>query len=143
MKGIQLNCRWLLLLYAVNSNIYLLMNIREFSKITGLSAHTIRYYEKIGVFKKVNRNSSGHRDFTVEDTTWAEFIKRLKDTGMPLEQILEYAHLREQGPDTTNSRMKILENHARSLESKIEKEMHNLLKLKEKIKYYRGLQNIS
>lgn len=119
------------------------MNIREFSTITGMTSHTIRYYEKIGVFKKVNRNASGHRDFSVEDVTWAEFIKRLKDTGMPLEQILEYARLREQGQHTSHSRMKILENHAKSLERKIALEQDNLLKLKEKIKHYKSLENSS
>ncbi len=119
------------------------MNIREFSEITGISSHTIRYYEKIGVFRKINRNDSGHRSFTDEDVVWAEFIMRLKSTGMPLEQILEYADLRDQGLHTANSRMEILETHARNLADKISKEQYNLEKLKEKIDYYKSLEKSS
>jgi len=119
------------------------MNIRIFSELTGLTAHTIRYYEKIGVFKKVIRNNSGHRDFSAEDVSWAEFIKRLKDTGMPLDQIIEYANLREQGQHTSNARMVLLENHAKALERKIATEQDNLSKLKDKIHHYKTLQKNS
>ena len=115
------------------------MNIREFAKITGITPHTIRYYEKIGLFKRVIRNDSGHRVFTGDDVTWAEFIKRLKDTGMPLEQMLSYAHLREQGQQTIQSRMELLENHAKVLEEKIRLAQHNLKMIREKICYYRYL----
>ena len=112
------------------------MNIKEFSKISGISAHTLRYYEKIGIFQKVNRNVSGHRDFTENDILWAEFIVRLKDTGMPLEQIKQYAALREQGARTANTRMNLLKVHANVLKKKILEEKRHLNKINEKIKYY-------
>lgn len=115
------------------------MNIKKFSEITGISAHTIRYYEKIGIFRDVNRNSSGHRSFTDNDLAWAEFIKRLKDTGMPLDKILKYADLRKRGEHTAGSRMAILKNHADLLEKRLAIEKSNLEKLKEKIKYYENL----
>lgn len=112
------------------------MNIKEFSKISGISPHTLRYYEKIGVFQEINRNSSGHRDFSEKDILWAEFINRLKDTGMPLEQIKKYADLRKQGNHTANTRMTLLITHASSLEKKISDEKQHLRKIKEKIKFY-------
>jgi len=117
------------------------MNIQKFSKRTGIPAHTIRYYEKIGIFRNVNRNNSGHRFFTDNDIAWAEFIKRLKDTGMPLDKIHEYADLREKGEHTSGRRMALLINHANFLEEKIALEKGNLKKLKEKIKYYENLMN--
>ncbi|MGL1932771.1 MAG: MerR family transcriptional regulator [Desulfotalea sp.] len=119
------------------------MNIKKFSELTGMSSHTIRYYEKIGVFRQINRNDSGHRSFTEKDLVWAEFIKRLKDTGMSIKKILEYANLREQGPHTSNNRMQILESHANILEEKILSEQSNLEKLKEKIEYYKDLHKSS
>lgn len=73
------------------------MNMKAFSSLVGLSAHTLRYYEKIGLIKNVQRNSSGHRVYTAKDVKWLEFVIRLKETAMPLEEILEYARLREQG----------------------------------------------
>lgn len=117
------------------------MNIKKFSQITSLSAHTIRYYEKIGLFIHINRNTSGHRFFTDNDVLWAKFIIRLKDTGMPLDQIKEYAHLREKGEETASLRMDLLKNHAEFLEEKIVSENDHLAKLKEKIKHYENLTN--
>ena len=112
------------------------MNIKVFSKISGISAHTLRYYEKIGIFQEINRNSSAHRDFSENDILWAEFINRLKETGMPLKQIKEYAVLRKQGKHTADARMKLLINHATVLKKKISDEKQHLNKINEKIKYY-------
>ena len=76
------------------------MNIKTFSNSIELSVYTIRYYEKIGLFHNIQRNASGHRAFTKDDIAWAKFIKRLKDTGMPLSTIRQYAILREEGDYT-------------------------------------------
>jgi DNA-binding transcriptional MerR regulator len=112
------------------------MNIKEFSKISGISSYTLRYYEKIGIFQEIRRDTNGHRDFTEKDLLWAEFINRLKETGMPLEQIKEYALLRQQGESTENARKNLLEDHASVLKNKISEEKKHLSKIKEKIKYY-------
>ena len=116
------------------------MNIQEFSHTTKMSAYTIRYYEKIGLFKHISRNSSGHRCFTQEDIIWVEFVKRLKDTGMSLRNIREYADLREEGEHTSALRMQLLEEHAKQLEEKINLEKRHLRKLKEKITYYKNIE---
>jgi DNA-binding transcriptional MerR regulator len=50
------------------------MNIQAFSKITNVSAYTLRYYEKLGLLKEVNRNSSGHRSYNQKDVQWLTFI---------------------------------------------------------------------
>ncbi len=115
------------------------MNIKDFSQTTGLSAHTIRYYEKIGIIRNVHRNSSGHRIYNQNDISWVEFIKRLKDTGMPLEKIQQYADLREEGDHTAGSRMALLQDHARVLAERIRHEQNHLDMLNEKIKYYKKL----
>ncbi len=115
------------------------LNIKEFSKISGISSHTLRYYEKIGIFQEIKRNASGHRDFAEKDLLWAEFINRLKETGMPLEQIKKYALLRQQGESTANARKVLLENHAAVLKKKISEEKRHLNKLEEKIKYYENV----
>ena len=112
------------------------MNIKNFSEVTGISAHTIRYYEKIGLLRHISRNSSGHRWFTEKDVIWIEFIKRLKNTGMPLDAILKYADLRDEGDSTSVLRMQMLQQHAVMLEDKIAEEQSHLKKLKEKIKHY-------
>ncbi len=115
------------------------LNIKEFSKISGISSYTLRYYEKIGIFQEIRRNASGHRTFTEKDLLWAEFINRLKETGMPLEQIKKYALLRQQGERTANTRKVLLEKHAAVLKKKISEEKRHLTKLEEKIKYYENV----
>jgi DNA-binding transcriptional MerR regulator len=112
------------------------MNIKKFSEATNLTTYTIRYYEKMGLLKNISRNSSGHRWFTDKDIVWVAFIKRLKDTGMPLEGILQYAELRELGCSTSEKRMQMLQDHALKLEANITEQQSNLKKLQQKITYY-------
>ncbi len=117
------------------------MNIKQFSECVDVSAYTIRYYEKIGLLKNICRNSSGHRYFTKKDMEWIKFIKRLKDTGMPLETISAYADLRCEGQSTSGHRMQLLEEHTKLLKTKINIETLHLKKLEEKIKHYREVIN--
>jgi len=112
------------------------INIQKFSTLTNISAHTIRYYEKIGVLKHVARNASGHRFFTTKDVDWIGFVKRLKEMGMPLDNIKLYADLREKGEATSVLRKQLLQEHVAILEERIALESLHLKKIKEKIVHY-------
>jgi DNA-binding transcriptional MerR regulator len=112
------------------------MNIKNFSELTQVSVHTLRYYEKIGLLRHINRNSSGHRLFTDKDVDWVEFIKRLKAMGMELNKIQQYADLRELGESTSRQRQQMLEEHVLVVEKRIEGEVCNLKKIKQKIQFY-------
>ena len=81
------------------------MDIKTISKITGLSAHTLRYYEKIGLLLNIERDSKGYRDYSEKDVVWIEFIKRLKATNMPLNEIKKFAVLRSKGDSTIQNRV--------------------------------------
>ena len=109
------------------------MNIKNISKQTGLSAHTLRYYEKIGLILSVDRDAKGHRDYSEKDVVWIEFIKRLKATRMPLDEIRKFAALRLQGEDTIEERLKMLENHYQRVEAQMQDLLVNQQKIKEKI----------
>jgi len=115
------------------------MNIKDFSKLSGISSHTIRYYEKLGLLRSIQRNDSGYRDFSNDDLIWIEFVKRLKDTAMPLKDIQTYARLRFEGDTTQQLRMDLLKKHAVQLEEKINSEKDHLKKLKLKIAHYKKL----
>lgn len=112
------------------------MNVKQFAERVGLSAHTIRYYDKIGLFGGVARLDNGHRIFTEQEVGWIAFVQRLKETGMPLNQILVYAALRATGDGTMRERQKLLEKHAAVLKSTIEQQQQHLEKLNEKIAFY-------
>jgi DNA-binding transcriptional MerR regulator len=103
-----------------------------------VSSHTIRYYEKIGLLGDVQRLPNGHRYFTDKDVKWIGFVQRLKETGMPLDQIHRYAELRTQGDSTLLARQKLLEAHAHTLKRKLAKQKHHLKKLNQKIAFYQS-----
>lgn len=114
------------------------MDIKHFSELVELSAHTIRYYEKIGLLRDIKRDSGGRRYFTERDINWVAFIVRLKETGMPLSIIKDYADLRHQGDSTLVTRKELLEQHRSYLQQELEKQQNHLSALDAKINYYEG-----
>ncbi|RWR31886.1 MerR family transcriptional regulator [Sinirhodobacter populi] len=87
------------------------MKIGELAKRAGLSAHTLRYYERIGLLPRADRDASGQRDYDASILVWIGFLERLKTTGMPIREMLRYAALREQGAGTGAARRALLEAH--------------------------------
>lgn len=114
------------------------MTIGKLSEKTGISAYTLRYYEKKGLIK-VSRDAAGRRVFDEADVEWIRFIQRLKDTGMLLRDINRYSKLRYQGDSTIEERMKILEEHRKYVLAEQEKWENNMKHLNEKIKVYRKM----
>jgi DNA-binding transcriptional MerR regulator len=95
------------------------MNIKKVSEQTGVSADTIRYYERIGLLPRVRRNKSGVRDFSEQDIAALEFIRCFRSAGMSVESLIEYMSLVEEGEGTEKARMKILEEQREKLISRI------------------------
>jgi len=112
------------------------MNIGKFARSCGLSAYTLRYYEKIGLLSSISRTSGNHREYSEDDIAWVAFIKRLKETNMPLAEIRRYAVLRSQGRSTESERLDMLVSHASRLEEVLRQNREHLKKLHEKIKIY-------
>ena len=113
------------------------MSIGELSTASGLSTHTLRYYEKLGVLKPADRAASGHRQYRADAVAWLDFVLRLKITGMPLAEIRKYAELRAAGDVTLQPRLMMLELHRKRLVSNISELSENLTALDSKIKTYR------
>ena len=78
------------------------LSIAEAAEISGLSAHTLRYYERAGVLEPVGRNGSGHRRYRQADLELIRFLTRLRATGMPIREVRRYAELMQAG-DATNA----------------------------------------
>ena len=112
------------------------MKIGELARRSGLSAHTIRYYERIGLLPPPDKNASGHRDYDVSILTWIDFLGRLKATGMPVREMLRYAALREQGAGTEAERQAILEIHRKHVRARLAGLRENLSVLDTKIAGY-------
>ncbi|NHB59421.1 MerR family transcriptional regulator [Acinetobacter shaoyimingii] len=112
------------------------MLISEVVKITGLSIHTLRYYEKEGLLKNIYRNQSGRREYDQRDLDWLIWIKRLKSTGMPLNQIKKFSSLRQQGNQTLNLRQQMLIEHSEVLKQEIQRMNDELNIVNYKIEFY-------
>ncbi len=109
------------------------MKIGELAKRSGLSAHTIRYYEKIGLLPYADRDRSSQRDYDASILVWIEFLGRLKTTGMPIRDMLRYTALRERGDQTQAERCAMLEQHRESVRAHAKELAACLLVLDSKI----------
>ncbi len=113
------------------------MTISELAKLTGLSAHTLRYYDKMGLLPDLRRDGNGHRVFARRDVEWLAFIKKLKSTGMPIAQIQHYVDLVKRGDDTLSERQLMLERHRAYVQEQLAQWQGWLSAIDNKIDYYR------
>jgi DNA-binding transcriptional MerR regulator len=113
------------------------LSIQQFATRTGLSADTLRYYEKIGLLRHVPRDVSGFRVYGPRDLEWVGFILRLKETNMALDDIIRYADLRELGDSTLEARQALLVAHAAKLQERLQRDREHLDALQKKIELYR------
>lgn len=112
------------------------MTIAEVSKKFGLSPHTLRYYERIGLIPKVKRGNGGTREYTEEDCKWIEFIKCMRSAGIPVKVLVEYVRLLQQGEKTLEARKRILVEQREKLVSRIREMQKALERLNFKIEQY-------
>ena len=112
--------------------------IQQMVQITGLSAHTLRYYERAGLMRqRVGRDdSSGYRHYTRQDVEWLGFIKRLRATGMPIRDVQCYTDLLRQGDETVAARLQLLKEHRQRVEEQQDEVERHLSAIDKKIMYY-------
>ncbi|MDR7868892.1 MAG: MerR family transcriptional regulator [Sporomusaceae bacterium] len=109
------------------------MTISEVSEKFDMPQDTIRYYERIGLIPRVNRNKSGIRDFTDIDCNWVEFIKCMRGAGLPIEVLIEYVALYQQGDETLKARKALFIEQRRLLLKRMEDMQTTLERLDYKI----------
>lgn len=112
------------------------MTIAEVGKKYGLTADTLRYYERIGLIPPVGRNSSGNRDYSDEDCRWVNFIKCMRSAGLSIEVLIEYVSLFQRGSETVGVRKELLIEQRRQIVEKIDELQNTLSYLDTKIDGY-------
>lgn len=98
------------------------LTIQEVAQATGLSAHTLRYYERVGLIHPIDREQNTHRRYTADDVGWIEFLTKLRATGMSIKDMQRYAELQRRGDDTLAERVEML----KALRDKVEAHMDEL-----------------
>ena len=112
------------------------MKIAEVSKRYGISSDTLRYYERIGLIPPVNRNKIGIRDYSEIDVKRVEFIKCMRSSGLPIEVLIVYVGLYQQGDRTIEARKDILKEQRKKLVAKMQEMQKTLDILDYKIEVY-------
>lgn len=111
-------------------------SIGQVAQKTGLTTHTLRYYEKEGLLPFVRKNSSGLRVFSDNDLGWLAMIECLKETGMPLKGIKQYIDWFEEGDSTLPQRLEMFCSQKEKIEGQIALFQKHLAKIEYKINLY-------
>lgn len=112
------------------------MKIAEVSEQYGLSSDTLRYYERAGLIPAVHRNENGIRDYNELDLKRIEFIKCMRSAGLPIEVLVRYMELVQQGDRTNETRKNILKEQRTLLQARMQEMQKTLDLLDHKIEMY-------
>jgi DNA-binding transcriptional MerR regulator len=112
--------------------------VQEAGAETGLSVHTLRYYERVGLLDPpVRGETSGHRRYTDDDLRRVQFLKRLRTTGMPIREMQRFVDLYRQGDGTLAAREKLLQDHRCQVLAQVAELQDSLAAIEYKIASYR------
>jgi DNA-binding transcriptional MerR regulator len=110
--------------------------IERAAQLTGVTAHTLRYYERIGLLAPVGRAPSGHRRYTDADLGSVRFLTLLRETGMPIRDMQTFVALTRNGEATVPQRLAVLEEHRDALRARLEQLTGHLAALDHKVEIY-------
>jgi len=115
------------------------LTITQVAERTGLSADTLRYYEKAGLIERVGRSIGNQRRYAAADLEWLEFLLRLRETGMSIADMQRFAQLRAVGDASVADRLAMLQEHRAALAERIAALHQDANALDEKIDHYEQL----
>ena len=116
------------------------LTIAQVAALSGLSAHTLRYYERIGLLDPVARVHGGQRRYGADDLAWLSFLQRLRATGMPIRDMQRFAELRRKGDRTIGDRRALLEAHRDEVLERIAELQRDLAAVTDKITTYQTME---
>lgn len=112
------------------------MTIKEVSEKYNISQDTLRYYERIGMIPEISRTPGGIRNYQESDLGWVELAICMRSAGLPIEALIEYVKLYQQGEATFAARLQLLQEQRESLEEQKTQLEKAINKLKYKISRY-------
>jgi MerR family transcriptional regulator, aldehyde-responsive regulator len=117
------------------------LTVQETAQRTGLSEHTLRYYERAGLLTAVRRDgSSGHRRYSAEDVARISTLACLRATGLPLDQMRRYFTLASRGRSAAHELRTLLEEQEGALEERMEAMRRHLDYVRRKIDYWKAIE---
>jgi DNA-binding transcriptional MerR regulator len=113
------------------------LTIAEAADASGISAYTLRYYERAGLISTVDRADSGHRRYSDDDLAWIYVLQCLRATGMPIRDIRRYAELVRSGDGAEEERLELLEAHRAAVQTQLDEVRRHLEFIDRKITSYK------
>lgn len=114
------------------------LTIQQAAEKTGVSVHTLRYYERIGLMlAPIERAANSHRRYSEEDVYWIVFLTRLRETDMPIAEIKRYIALQREGESTVAERLALLEAHRTAVQRRLQETERHLATIDAKIAHYK------
>lgn len=114
------------------------LTIQQVAEVTGLSVHTLRYYERVGLIHTIGRAENTHRRYSDDDVGWINFLNKLRATGMSIQEMQRYAELQRMGDETLAERVEMLKCLRERLEAHMSDMYKHLEVISYKIEYYEG-----
>jgi len=114
--------------------------IRTMAARCGMTAHTLRYYERVGLIQPVGRAQNGHRRYSESDAQWIHFLHCMREANMPIRTMQRYAELRYMGDGTTEERRHMLEEHQQEIGQQIATLQRAFELLTHKIANYKAIE---
>jgi len=114
------------------------LSIAQMAQQFGVSAHTLRYYERAGLLAPVHRDAGGRRQYAQRDVAWLAFLMRLRALGVPIRDMRRYAQLRAAGDATLAERLDLLTAHREAVAARLASLQDNLAALDSKLAWYRS-----
>ena len=116
------------------------LTIQQVAQRTGLSVHTLRYYERLGLLISVHRVPNGHRRYDEGDLRWIDLLKCLRASAMPISEMQRFAEITRQGTSTASERRELLEAHRLRVVAQLQEIQHTLARLDTKIAHLHSLE---
>ena len=114
--------------------------MKEVAQITGLSEHTLRFYEKQQLILNIKRDSNNYRLYSDFDIQWIQFLTKVKSTNMPLKDIQKYAELMAKGNSTLAEREEMLLKHKQRITEQISTLSDILIQIDNKLQRYQRIR---
>jgi len=115
------------------------LTIQEAARATGLSEHTLRYYERVGLIHPIDREQNTHRRYTQDDVGWINFLTKLRATGMSIKDMQKYAELQRRGDETLAERVEMLKALRDKVEAHLDELNEHLRVIHYKIELYQKM----
>ena len=115
------------------------LSIDQAAVATGISKHTLRYYEREGLLAPIAKGSNGHRRYSEDDLGWIRFLQLLRATGMPIREMTAFVELTHAGDHTIGDRVEVLAHYREALVARMAADRDHLERLDLKLEYYRGV----